>query len=147
MSARIFYVTVINGRKFEGVLSAGGPSIACGIKGVALGTCTSIDQLGPDIESVVDARPVEPNSWWVTKYHTQPRITLEGMTDLQRRQLADEFGIRVGRDEPITEPFWDSPAFHALVAWVKRERFAAASFRSSNSYLPGWHEAASRGRP
>ena len=147
MSARIFYVTVIGGRKFESVLSADGPYISCGNEGVALGTCTSIDQLGPDIGLVVHSRRVKPNSWWVTKYHTQPRITLEGMTDLERRQLAEEFGIRVGRKEPTTEPFWDSPAFHALVAWIKGERFAAASFRDSNSYLPGWYEAARGWRP
>ena len=126
-------------------MSADGPYISCGNEGVALGTHTSIDQLGSDIESRVHSRLVRPNSWWVTKYHTQPRISLDGMTDPERRQLAEEFGIRVGREVPTTEPFWDSPAFHALGAWMKKERFAAASFRDSNSYLSGWYEAARRG--
>ncbi len=145
MSSRVFYVTVIGGRQFEGVLSADGPYISCGNEGVALGTCTSIDQLASDIESRVHGRLVSPNSWWVTKYHTQPRISLDGMNDPERRQLAEEFGIRVGREGPNTEPFWDSPAFHAVVAWMKKERFTAASFRDANAYLPGWYEAARGG--
>jgi hypothetical protein len=81
VSTHVFYVTVIGGRQFEGVLSADGPYISCGNEGVALGTCSSIDQLGADIESGVHSRPVRPHSWWVSKYHTQPRISLDGMTD------------------------------------------------------------------
>src|ERR1017187_8342637 len=106
VSTRVFYVTVIGGRQFGGVLSADGPYISCGNEGVALGTRTSIDQLGSEIESRVHSRLVRPNSWWVTKYRTQPRISLAGMADPERRQLAKKLGIRVGREGPTTEPSW-----------------------------------------
>ena len=43
MSRCVFYVAVIGGRHFEGILSGDGPYIACGNEGVALGTCASIE--------------------------------------------------------------------------------------------------------
>jgi hypothetical protein len=142
VSRCVFYVPVIGGRQCEGILSGNGPYITCGHDGVALGTCTSIDQFASDNEHGAHRRRVSPNSWWVTKYHTQPRISLDGMNDTERRQLAEEFGIRVGREGPNNEQFWDSPAFHALVAWMKKERSTAASFRDASAYLPGWYAAA-----
>ena len=103
MSSRVFYVTVIVADNLRGFCLPMGPTFLVVTKGVALGTCTSIDQLASDIESRVHGRLVSPNSWWVTKYHTQPRISLDGMNDPERRQLAEEFGIRVGREGPNTE--------------------------------------------
>jgi hypothetical protein len=121
-----------------------GPTFLVVTKGVALGTCTSIDQLASDIESRVHGRLVSPNSWWVTKYHTQPRISLDGMNDPERRQLAEEFGIRVGREGPNTERSGTHQRFTRW--WRDEERmFTAASFRDTNAYLPGWYEAARGG--
>jgi hypothetical protein len=98
VSRCVFYVAVIGGRQFDGILSGDGPYIACGNDGVALGMCASIEQLGAEIESGLRRRPVMPHRWWIAKYRTQPRISLDGMTDPERRRLADEFGIRVGRE-------------------------------------------------
>jgi hypothetical protein len=105
VSRCVFYVAVIGGRQFEGILSGDGPYITCGNDGVALGTCASIELLDAEIESGLRRRPVMPHSWWIAKYRTQPRISLDGMTDPDRRRLADEVGIRVGRESPDVEPF------------------------------------------
>ena len=134
MSSRVFYVTVIGGRQFEGVLSADGPYISCGNEEVALGTCTSIDQLASDIESRVHGRLVSPNSWWVTKYHTQPRISLDGMNDPERRQLAEEFGIRVGREGPNTERSGTHQRFTRW--WRDEERMVHRCVFSGYQRLP-----------
>lgn len=142
MSKHTFYATVIGGRQFEGVLSADGPYIACGIDGVALGSCTTIELLSPDLDTGVGRHQVTPNSWWITKYRTQPRIPLDGLSENERQQLADNFGIRVGHEESLGEPFWDSAAFRSLAAWIKKHPRVAAPFREYNAYLPGWYDAA-----
>jgi hypothetical protein len=141
VSKRAFYVAVIGGRHFEGLLSGDGPCITCDNESVALGTCASIEQLG-EIEFDVHNSRVTPYSWWITKYHTQPRISLQGLGELERRRLANEFGIRVGHDEPTAEPFWDSAAFRALSAWVKRYPSVAERSRDLDAYLRGWYDAA-----
>jgi hypothetical protein len=139
-----FYTTVIAGRRFEGLLSADGPYISCRTDGVALGSCTTIELLDPELDSGVGRHRVSSHSWWIAKYHTQPRVSLAAMSDHERHQLALEFGIRVRRDiESIAEPFWDSPAFRSLVEWVEKKPRAAARFRRYDAYLPGWYEAAS----
>jgi hypothetical protein len=145
VSRCVFYVAVIGGRQFEGILSGDGPYITCGNDGVALGTCASIEQLGAEIESGLRRRPVMPYSWWIAKYRTQPRISLDGMTDPERRWLADEFGIRVGRESPDVEPFWESAAFGSLAAWIRSRPRVGERFRDYNAYLPGWYDAARRG--
>jgi len=142
VSRCVFYVAVIGGRHFEVILSSDGPYIACGNDGVALGMCTSIEQLGARIESGLRQRPVMPHSWWIAKYRNQPRISLDGMTDPERRRLADEFGIRVGSESPDIEPFWESAAFRSLAAWIRNHPRAGERFRDCNAYLPGWYDAA-----
>jgi len=143
VSRCVFYVAVIGGRQFEGILSGDGPYISCGNDGVALGTCTSIEQFGAEIESGGNPRPVMAHSWWIAKYRNQPRISLEGMTDPERRRLAGEFGIRVGRESPDVEPFWESAAFQSLAAWIRSRPRVGERFRNYNAYLPGWCDAAS----
>jgi len=142
VSRYVFYVAAIGGRHFEGILSGDGPAIACGDEGVALGTCTSIEQIGPEIELGSRRSPAMSYSWWIAKYRTQRRISLEGMTDSERRRLADEFGIRVCRELPDAEPFWESAAFRSLAAWVERHPRVGERFRNLNAYLPGWYDAA-----
>jgi hypothetical protein len=142
VSRCVFYVAVIGGRHFEGILSGDGPYITCGDDGVALGTCASIEQLSAEIESGLRRRPVMPHSWWIAKYRNQPRISLDGMTDPERRRTADEFGIRVGRESPDVEPFWESAAFRSLAAWIRSRPRVGERFRDYNAYLPGWYDAA-----
>jgi hypothetical protein len=142
MSSRTFHSAVIGGRRFEAVLSADGPYICCGLDGVALGSCTSIEQLSPGPDTGISQRKVTADSWWIAKYHTQPRISLDGLREDERQQLAEEFGIRVGYEDDFGEPFWDCPAFHSLTSWVKKHPRAAARFALYNAYLPGWHDAA-----
>lgn len=142
MSNRTFYTTVIGGRQFEAVLSADGPYISCGIDGVALRSCTSIEQRSPELDTVAGRHQVTPNSWWVAKYRTQPRISPNTLRQDERQQLAEEFGIRVGHEQSFGEPFWESAAFRLLAAWVKKHPRAAANFGGYNAYLPGWHDAA-----
>jgi hypothetical protein len=126
MSSRIFHTAVIGGRRFEAVLSADGPYICCGLDGVALGSCTSVEQLSPCPEAGMGRREVTPQSWWIAKYHTQRRISLEGLSKDERQLLAEEFGIRVGYEDGFGEPFWDCPAFHSLAAWVNKHPRDAA---------------------
>ncbi len=142
MSKSTFYTTVIGGRQFEGVLSADGPYISCGIDGVALGRCTTIELLRPEFDGGVGRHRVLSHSWWIAKYRTQPRVSLDAMSDEERQQLAVEFGIRVSDTKSIAERFWDSPAFRSLAAWAQKNPRAAARYRSYDAYLPGWHEAA-----
>jgi hypothetical protein len=142
VSKSTFYTRVIGGRQFEGVLSADGPYISCGIDGVALGRCTTIELLSPELDSGVGRHRVSSYSWWIAKYRTQPRVSLDAMSDEERQQLAVEFGIRVSDTKSIAERFWDSPAFRSLAAWVQKNPRAAARFRSYDAYLPGWYEAA-----
>jgi hypothetical protein len=142
MSSRTFYTTVIGRRRFEAVLSADGPYISCGPDGAALGSCTSIEQLGPALDTGIGGREVTPLSWWIVKYRTQPRISLNGLSEDERQQLSEEFGIRMSYDEIHDEPFWDSAAFRSLAAWVKKHPRTAARFAGYNAYLPGWHDAA-----
>src|SRR5580700_4592721 len=105
MSSRTFHAAVIGGRRFEAVLSADGPYICCGLDGVALGSCTSVEQLSPCPEAGMGRREVTPQSWWIAKYHTQRRISLEGLSKDERQLLAEEFGIRVGYEDGFGEPF------------------------------------------
>jgi hypothetical protein len=142
MAKSVFHVSAIGGRPFEAVLSADGPYIDCGLDGVALGACTSIELLDTPIESARRQEHGAPNTWWIAKYGNQPRISLDGMSESQRQQLADEFGIRIGRYSADGEPFWTSPAFRSLADWVKVHPRVVARFRASNAYLPGWYDAA-----
>lgn len=142
VSKSTFYTTVIGGRQFEGVLSADGPYISCGIDGVALGRCTTIELLSPELGGGVGRHRVSSHSWWIAKYRTQPRVSLNGMSDEERQQLALEFGIRVSDTKSVEERFWDSPAFRSLAAWVQKNPRAAARYRGYDAYLPGWYEAA-----
>ena len=142
MAKSVFHVSAIGGRPFEAVLSADGPYIDCGLDGVALGACTSIELLDTTIESARRQEHGAPNTWWIAKYGNQPRISLDGMSESQRQQLADEFGIRIGRYSAGGEPFWTSPVFRSLAEWVKVHPRVAARFRASNAYLPGWYDAA-----
>jgi|HubBroStandDraft_1064217.scaffolds.fasta_scaffold36161_2 hypothetical protein len=142
MSSRTFHAAIIGGRRFEAVLSADGPYICCGLDGVALGSCTSIEQLSPGLDAGIGQREVTPHSWWIAKYRTQPRISLNALRQEERQQLAEEFGIRVGYEDGFGEPFWDCPAFPSLASWVKKHPRAAARFADYNAYLPGWHDAA-----
>src|SRR5580700_9945227 len=142
MSSRTFHAAIIGGRRFEAVLSADGPYICCGLDGVALGSCTSIEQLSPGLDAGIGQREVTTNSWWIAKYRTQPRISLNALRQEERQQLAEEFGIRVGYEDGFGEPFWDCPAFPSLASWVKKHPRAAARFADYNAYLPGWHDAA-----
>jgi hypothetical protein len=140
MSSRTFHTAVIGGRRFEALLSADGPYICCGLDGVALGSCTSIEQLSPGPDAWIGGRDVTAHSWWIAKYHTQPRISLKGLSGDERQQLAEEFGIRVSYEDGFGEPFWDCRAFHSLAAWVKKHPRASARFAGYSAYLPGWHE-------
>jgi hypothetical protein len=64
------------------------------------------------------------------------------MADPERRQLAEEFGIRVGRESPDVEPFWESAAFRSLAAWLRSHPRVGERFRDYNAYLPAWYDAA-----
>ena len=142
MANSVFHVAAIGGRQFEAVLSADGPYIDCGLDGVALGSCTSIELFDTPIVSGRRQDAGAPNTWWIAKYGHQPRIALDGMSESQRQQLADEFGIRIGRYSPGGEPFWTSPAFRSLAEYFNAHPRVAARFRASNAYLPGWYDAA-----
>jgi hypothetical protein len=140
LSKPTFHRTVIAGRQFEGLLSADGPYISGGLEGVALGSCTTIELLSPELDS--GRHRVSSPSWWLAKYHTQARVSLVAMSDHERHLLAREFGIRVRDTECVAEPFWGSPAFRSLAEWVQKNPRSAARFRRYDAYLPGWYEAA-----
>ena len=142
VSKPTFHWMVIAGRQFEALLSADGPYISCGLDGVALGSCTTIELLSPELDSGVGRHRVSSPSWWIAKYHTQPRVSLVAMSDHERHLLAREFGIRVRDTDTVAEPFWGSPAFRSLTEWVEKNPRVAARFRGYDAYLPGWYEAA-----
>jgi hypothetical protein len=142
VSKPTFHTMVIAGREFEGLLSADGPYISCGFEGVALGSCTTIELLSPEIDSGVGRNRVSSPSWWIAKYHTQPRVSLAATSDHERHLLAREFGIRVLDTDCVAQPFWGSPAFRSLAEWVKKNPRAAARFRRYDAYLPDWYSAA-----
>ena len=119
MSRCVFYVAVIGGRQFDSILSGYGPYIACGNDGVARGVCASIDQLGAEFGPGLRRRSVMPHSWWIANYRSHPRLSLDGMTDPERRRLAEEVGSRMGRESPDVESFWESAVFRALATWTR----------------------------
>ena len=120
-----------------------GPYIDCGLDGVALGACTSIELLDTPIESARRQEHGAPNTWWIAKYGNQPRISLDGMSESQRQQLADEFGISdwtvFGRRRTVLDITGLSGRWPS---GVKVHPRVAARFRASNAYLPGWYDAA-----
>lgn len=142
MKHQSFYTTVIGGRIFEGLLSGDGPYIACGTEGVALGSCTSIELLGTDRDDGLGGTCAPAQSWWVVKYHREPRIALGGFNDAERRQLAHEFGIPLGSQSVGSEFFWKSAAFHSLALWTLKYPKIADRYRRWEAYLPGWYDAA-----
>jgi hypothetical protein len=143
MTLSTFYTTLIGGRRFEGMLSADRPYIACGCDGVALGSCTSIEWLTADVDGGgIGTHHLTDGAWWMAKYSHQSRISLDGLTDAERRQLADEFGIRVGHRSPSSEHFWESEAFLSLASSTKKSARVAKTYRKWEAYLPGWYDAA-----
>jgi len=96
VNRHVFHTVMIGGMVFEGVLSGDGPYISCNDEGVALGLCTSSQQRESDRLTVDNDQSVLPHSGWITKYRTQPRIPLQGLTAGERLQLAQEFGMRRG---------------------------------------------------
>jgi hypothetical protein len=144
MSQHTFYEIQIHGRTFEGVMSGDGPYIQCEGKGVALGSCCSINKAHPDI--FTSAWDAPDRKWWICKYDNQPRIDIHWMSERERRNLSAAFGIPIGLRElgRADDAFWASPAAEALTRWVKLRPRMAKRFAGYDNYLPGWYERALR---
>ena len=144
MSQQTFYEIQIHGRAFEGLMSGDGPYIECKEKGVALGSCCSINEAHPDI--FTPAWDAPDRKWWVCKYDNQPRIDIHWMSKRERQELSAAFGIPIGLRElgRAGDAFWASPAAEALSHWVKLRPRRAERFGSYDHYLPSWYERAMR---
>lgn len=153
----VFHDVVIGGIRFLGVMSVDGPYISAEpLGGVALGVCSiafvakdkAIDRTIPAVKdrlAVTFYRDAGPKEWWLVKYSDETRIHLGTLSENERRQLADEFGIPIsihgaGNEKPGL--FFTSPAFDSLTKWVEAHPKLAKRYSEYDTYLSGWYEKA-----
>jgi hypothetical protein len=142
MISRVFFDTVIEGLRFQCLLSADGPYIYCvnQRQGVALGNCTSIVN--------VDTSGSEANGgeWHIAKYRNELRIDISRLSKLGRDTLARELGIpffEFSSMEESENQFYESEAFSSLCLWAESHPTLFKQYRRCNSYLPGWGDVVS----
>lgn len=142
----IFHHVAIEGMAFTAIVSVAwglflnGPNDFAGRGQVNLGVCgiTHFTQGHPR------SMRAQPGDWWVCKYVSEARINVTRLTDAGRRALAHEFGLALGHDEDADDfghRFKHSPAFDALVAWVKTHpRIAKRASTYGDPYVPQWYD-------
>jgi len=110
LRGRTFIDVDIEGRRFKGQVRKG-PQIVAG-DGECLLTCASIS-FGADFLD-----PEGPAHWAISKYRTQQRIPLDGLSPEGLRALACEFGLLIhGDGNPAAEAVLASECFLLSTAW------------------------------
>ncbi len=90
-------------------------------------------------------------AWCVVKYSNELRISLAPLSNPEREELMQEFGI--GPLEPhigllgrrklgFDDPFFSSPAFGGLCTWVRQHPRIAEKHAEYQHYLGDWHARA-----
>src|SRR5476649_130919 len=103
MSNTRFYTLDLQGRKFFGEVSGSGPVIV-DERGawVAIGVCSIVKLVNPAKKRVMlpdgghaDSLIDPVSRWWVVKYTQQMRVNIDDLSDAERQQLSEAFGIPI----------------------------------------------------
>lgn len=142
MGNRVFHTATIGGKQFEAFMADDGPYISSTkpLSGVSLGVCR-IRHFHPTWH----VRDQE--GWGVVKYDSESKNYLDGFSEQQAHELANEFGINLWEPMQIGNvseaAFYQGKAWEGLKAWVKAHpRIAKQVIQHTQLYLPGWYERA-----
>ena len=155
MQNNTFHQAVVGGIRFDGVLSADGPTIdACSVarNRPAGSVALVVSGLRRFLPSQFGRGP-GPWSWYIVKYGSEARVFLDGFADEHLNRMRAEFGLL-----PIDEQhqhggparaFYESHAWAGLVQWVGKHPHVAKRMSRYDAYLPGWYDHArmARGDP
>ena len=124
LRGRTFIDVGIEGRRFKGQVRKGPQIVAGDVE--CLFTCASIS-FGADFLD-----PEGPAHWAISKYRTQQRIPLDGLSPEGLRALACEFGLLIHGDGNLaaeavlaSECFLQSSAWAGLRAWCQANPMVA----------------------
>lgn len=137
-----FHRIAIEGLEFCGTVGIDGPHIIGpnNLSGVALGVCSLVQ-----FERDEPTYRAHAGEWWICKYSSEARVNITKLTPAGRRALSVEFGIAEGvsRGDDGGRGFLRSPAFQALVNWVRLHPRISRTLASHGSpYIPHWYEQA-----
>lgn len=144
-----FFGIEIGGYRLVAKLSADGPYIkgrrsrspSFMDDGVALGSCTCLIFLDAhDVGRIHAGSGKVTEGLWICKYGpNEPRISLNDLTRDQAEIVSTLFGIPWNVEYHSNgSEFYDSPAWPALVQYVKKHPRISARYSEMNSYVGNW---------